>query len=117
MATVNVYSYWEASITSARREGGSLDTPVAVVAASNVVHDQTFAITNGSTQEIFDVADDIPDFDFMVVLSDQAVLMQIVVDDGAQNGEAFIVFTLIANLPFIFPSKTALGCRLKTSNN
>lgn len=109
MATVNNYHYWETTIDGTLYHGGSLTTPVSVTAAVEEKHLQTFSVEDAATKKIFDVATDIGDFDYMVITSDQAVLLQIVVDDNGTSGEAYMVFTLIANLPFIMPSKVALA--------
>lgn len=110
MAAINVYTFFETTIDGVRVTGGSLTTPTAVTAASEVKHDQTFSIANGGTQELFDVDDDIGDFDFLWILSDQSdVLLEIVVDDDADNGESYQVKELFAGLPFILGSDDALA--------
>jgi hypothetical protein len=86
------------------------DPPKIVTAASGVVHDQSHSVLTTATAEIFDVADDISDFDFLWIKADQDdVLIQLVIDDNATNGESYQVVELTKNVPFILASDDALA--------
>lgn len=85
---------------------GSVQSPIKVNAASDVKHVQTFSVAAAGTQELFDVADDIADFDFLMVISDKdSVVLQLVTDDDNSIGERAYTVQLAAGVPFILASK------------
>lgn len=110
MATFHYWSRGYAAFASnTNAKLGDLSAPVLVTLSSEIKHDQEFSVTNGSTQEIFDIDDDIGSFGVLGILSTQDVLLQIVIDDDGDNGEAFVVIKLRANFPFWLPYDDALA--------
>ena len=89
--------------------GNSLyDAPVQVT-VGGTVHRQTYSIADTGTQKIFDVTTDLSNFDFAIILSDQNLLLQKVIDDAGNNGEAFFVETIRANVPYPIPIDDGLA--------
>lgn len=85
---------------------GDLDTRL-VTLSSEIAHEQEFSVANNTTQEIFDVDDDIGSFEVLMVESTQDVWIQLVIDDDGDNGEKFVVFKLRANFPWAIPMDDA----------
>ncbi len=109
MATIDLYCYWETTIDGERKTGGSLSTPVSIT-IDGVVHDQVFSVANNGSQKLFDVDEDISDIDFLWIEANQTgVLLQEVVDDDGNNGEAYLVKTLTAGFPYLLGNDTALA--------
>lgn len=73
------------------------------------VHDKTYSVANGSTQKLYDVDDDIGDFDVLAIVSTQNLLLQIVIDDDGDNGESYQVHTLRAYIPFLLGTDDGLA--------
>lgn len=88
---------------------GDLSTPDTITVGDGIIWNAEFSIANGNTAELFDVADDLGDFDFLIVLSDQDINLQIVIDDDGNNGESFIVIGLLADIPFILGTDDGLA--------
>jgi hypothetical protein len=79
------------------------------ISVTGDLHDQKHTLATATSLELFDVADDIADFNFLAVESSRTILMQIVIDDNATNGESYQVITLTANHPIFFSSDVALA--------
>lgn len=109
MSTFRYWSRGETSFPGSEPELGDLSAPVLVTLSSEIKHEQEFSVTSGSTQELFDVDDDTGSFAVLGIVSTQDVLLQIVIDDDGDNGEAFMVIKLRANFPFWLPYDDALA--------
>ena len=112
MAVANIWSRVEWVDADGRAQGigrMSSEQPRTITYGTGNIHDQTFVIANAGTQELFDVDDDIGNFDLMVIESTQSLLLQIVIDDDANNGESYQVKTIGANVPYILSSEVGLA--------
>jgi len=111
MATVNCYNYIIATVNGKRYEFGSLTEPQAITAAGNDVYELVTTVATSTAIEIFDVADDLADFDFLIVACDQDLMLEMVVDDNAGVGEEEFTVKLTGSgttgewgVPFILSS-------------
>ena len=112
MATCNVWIRAEWVDNDGRVQGigrTTAEQPRSITYGTGNVHDQTFVIATGSTQELFDVSDDLGDFDVMIIESSQILLLEILIDDDADNGESYQVISLAANVPFILSTDDGLA--------
>jgi hypothetical protein len=101
MATLKTYSHYSVVIGGVTYSAGSLTTPSASITVTTSFV-QSFSVATANTQKIFDVADDLADFDYMYVVSDQTIELEVVADDGANV--VVSVLPLFAGVPQIFGS-------------
>lgn len=88
---------------------GNIDTSVQIAYAGDT-HSQKFTVAASGTQELFDIADDLGNFDFLIIVPEgPSVLLQVVIDDGANNGESYQVYKLRQDVPFILPLDDGLA--------
>lgn len=95
-ATVRLWSRLEVVVNGQVIAAGRrlTDAPHKISLASGIVHEQTVSIAAGSSAKLFDVDDDIADFDLLWIESDQTVVLQLVTDDDADVGEELGTVTL-----------------------
>lgn len=81
-----------------RSAGKRLDElPTIISAATGAIHDQEHSVATTATVKLFDIADDLADFDFLFVIADQVGNIQL-----ANNAAAtFFTMQMLADLPFI----------------
>ena len=79
----------------------AMQSPVSVTASTGIVHDQSFSLATATTVKIFDIDEDLADFDVLVIVSDTNVYLETVVDDDADVGEVASTIPITANVPFI----------------
>lgn len=86
------------------RSGGrqSSEASRQVTTSDNAIHDQTVTVGASSIAKLFDVAEDLADFEFLFVESSQDGLLQLA-NNSAAN---FFVLGVKANVPFLLPSST-----------
>jgi hypothetical protein len=97
--TVNVTSFITAQLPTGLLRLGRT-TPVAVTAASGLVHDQTLSVTSAASVVLFDATQDIADFDFLAIVSDQDIYLELTADQNGSFGDELLAFKLKANVPF-----------------
>jgi len=83
LSTINTWKRVEVNIGGVNYAFGDLVTPQTVTLGSDGVHIQRFEVATATTQKIFDVADDLADFDYLIVISTQDIEIEKVIDDGA----------------------------------
>jgi hypothetical protein len=109
MATLSHFNYFECTIGGELKTAGSLTTAASTFTVTEV-HDQTVTVGDGNTAELFDIADDLPDFDYLWIESNQGgCLLQIVIDDGGENGESYQVISLSANTAIVLGDNVGLA--------
>jgi hypothetical protein len=120
MATLKLTVHATIAVDGEEHEIGSLTTPEQVTigtAGSEILIDQIHEVAaSGGTKEIFDVADDLADFEFLIIISTQDVLLQIVVSDSGSPTEQFLVLTLKADVPFILGADEAQAGSVTVDN-
>ena len=81
---------------------GSLTSPTSVTYATEHGHFQQYTVASSSTQKLFDVSEDLSDFDVMFIVSSQDVEVEYVVANGGNE----VVYTrkIRANLMEIIGS-------------
>jgi hypothetical protein len=92
MASIYNYSYVLATVNGRKYEFGSLTTPTTIAAAGDDVYELITSVAVSTSIKIFDVDEDLADFDFLLVAADWDLQLQVVVDDDGDVGEA--AFTL-----------------------
>src|SRR3990167_7282585 len=89
MASIHVVSYVQATVNGKKYEFGSLGTPVAIAAASNLVHEITRSVATNTTVTLYDATVDIADFDFLLIASDQTIILEYTTDQNGGVGDEF----------------------------
>lgn len=97
MATLNFYCYVQGVINEQNVEFGSLRTPTVLTIGSNIRVINELSIAASSNSKIFDVDDDLSDFDLLWVASDRDLILQLVTDDDGDNGERAFTLPLIGS--------------------
>jgi hypothetical protein len=78
------------------------DAATTVAGTKESIHDRTNSINTGDVKKIFDVTEDLANFDALAIISDQTVEIEFVVADGSK--QVVFILTILANLPFILGS-------------
>ncbi len=96
-------SYFEVVTTEGTRRGGR--TVPVTLTVDGTIHDQTVSIANNATTTLFDSTVDIPDFDYLYIVSDQTgVYLELMTDQSNNVGDERSTVKLTANFPFILSS-------------
>lgn len=82
--TLSLYSFMSVKLDGRPIEAGSLQIPATLQIES--VHDQVVSVGTSTTVDIFDVADDLADFDFLWVQTDFDLMLELVTDSNASIG-------------------------------
>ena len=115
MATLNLTVHGVITINGTEVEFGSLVTPKAITigtAGSEIKSDTEYVVAAGGSvagTKIFDVAEEIADFEFLAILSDQDLTMLITVSDSNSPTEKVLHLTLTANVWFLLGKDDALA--------
>lgn len=99
MADIKVREKVDSTINGSVVSYGDINSSVTVTAATGGKLDAVFPVADAGTQKIFDVADDLADFDYLRITSDQTVEAEFVVGNGG-GSEVMFVLEIVANLPF-----------------
>ena len=91
MPTLNLLQYASVRVDGRIYEVGSLTKPHGID-VTGLVHEQIHTVGTETTVKIFDIDDDISDFDFLFIESDQDLILELVTDDDGDVGEE--VFTV-----------------------
>ena len=87
---------------------GDLINPVSVPTVTGRVYDQSFSVAASGTQEVFNIDNNLGDFQILVIVSDtSAVMLEWTVDKNAGVGDEFATQYMAANVPAIIPSDIA----------
>lgn len=108
MPTVSVYNYFTVTVGDQTYTGGSLSSAQSI-ATGSVVFDKSVSVANTTLTELLQVGsgvnDDIGDFDFLFITSDQDGDIQLVTNEGGviggSNLENGFVLKLHANKPLM----------------
>lgn len=100
MSTINTWIRSEVTIGNQKYTLGDIFNPVQITLGSDVVHIQRVSVADSTATKLFDIADDIADFDFLWIESSQTGEVELVVADG-EAGVQLIVLPVLANLPLI----------------
>ena len=68
---------------------------------------QRVTVAQNTTVNLLDVTQDLADFDFLFVVSDQDVMLELVTDDDDGVGEEAYTVELKAGIPFLLASDTS----------
>lgn len=105
MATLNLWFRAEADLTTNVFGMGSLSAPVQLTVTA--VHVQKVSLATATTAKLFDVTEDLSDFDYAIILSDQSIFIEQVCDDGNEVGERVFAQKIRANFPFLITHNAA----------
>jgi hypothetical protein len=98
--------YWALAWEDANRvqdADGDLLEPVILPAVSGTVFQRQVSVAASTTATMFDIANDLGDFDVMVVVSDKSsVMLEWATDKDASVGDEFATIGLYANMPQMF---------------
>lgn len=121
MASIHVVSYVIATVNGRKYEFGSLSTPTALTAAGNLPFEQVESIAQNTTKTLFSTANDLANFDFLLIASDQDVLIELTCDRGNEVGDEYLVLKVLGSgtanvygVPLMFSSDFSRA--LYTSN-
>ena len=104
MATISYISYYEANVGGILYKLGSVE-PVSITAGTGEVDIRRDVVATNTTKTLVDVtAGSITDFDFLMVVSDQDVHLEMITDDDASIGQKEYTVKLLANCPFALSS-------------
>lgn len=92
MASIYNYSYVIATVGGKKYEFGSLTEPQTITAAGNDTYELRKTVATSTAIEIFDVDNNLADFDFLLVASDFDLQLQMIVDQDDDVGR--VAFTL-----------------------
>jgi len=97
MSAVKVWCRFEVEIDGQVHALGRhrTDAPY-LVSVDGDVHDQQKDVSDASTATLFDIDDDLSDFDVLLLESDQDVVVELTVDKGGENGTAYATLPLKA---------------------
>lgn len=89
MAIVQVWNYWSVTIDGQLYEFGSLSSPVAVPVAGGVIDPVVHSIANNTTVDSWVATSEeaLSDFDFLFIVSDFDVFVELTVDQNAGVGK------------------------------
>lgn len=103
-ATLNHYSFFTVTLNGKTVSAGSLTVPTSV-AIGGQQHVQSFSVAQDGIQKVFDVSEDLADFDYMWIEADQDIEIEYVVANG--GNEVVSTLKAVANVPFTLSSDVA----------
>lgn len=105
--TINIWSRFEVvDANGVVYSGGRLSTekPRTITTSTSDIHDQTHTVASSGIVKLFDIADDLADFEFLYVEATQDGLLQLVNKTAAN----FFTFQTIANIPTMIAGDSSL---------
>ncbi len=93
-ATLKLIRYAIVDIDGKPYRLGHLTEEVTITLGDELVHEHVHSVGPGTIVKIFDVDEDLADFDFLWIESDLDVMLEFVVDDDADVGEVASTFPL-----------------------
>lgn len=107
MATLNVYLQVKGTFGAKEISLGRSGNPYAVTAGDGVTHEAVYSLATATNKVILNVGsaatDDIGSFDFVYILSNQDLSLEIMATTQADNGNV----TIEAGVPFILANQSS----------
>ena len=100
--TIKLTSRYEVVVNGVIYSLGSSEPVSISVAGQNF--QQRMACAQNTTVTLLDTTADLADFDFLFIVSDQDVYLELVTDDDASIGERSYTVLLAAGVPFVLGS-------------
>lgn len=98
--------YWALAWEDANRRQdsvGDLLEPVILPAVAGTLFRKQYSVAASTTVTLFDIANDLADFDIMVVVSDKSnVILEWTTDKDGSVGDEYATIGLYANMPQLF---------------
>lgn len=95
------------TIDGRNHEFGSLTTPQTVALGDEIKDSDDISVANGASALLWDASRNVTDFDFLVVISDKIITLELQVDKDADVGTVTQTVTVAANIPFILAADDA----------
>ena len=101
MATLNLTHQIYGDMEGFRLSLGGLAT-INTLTVDGHKHIQSYSVATTTSQKLFDVTEDLADFDLLYIKSSQTIEVEFVVANGAN--QVVFVLPLVANLPLVLMS-------------